>query len=299
MPTLTAAWRDYDLLDSGRGRKLERFGPVTLVRPEAQAAWPPALPRADWDAAHAVFEPAGQEGGRWQSRQALPPRWEMSYGALRFTVQANQSRQVGVFPENATHWDWIAGQVQAAARPLRVLNLFGYTGLASLAAAQAGALVTHVDASKKAVAWARDNQALSGLGDRPIRWIVEDALTYLRREQRRGVRYDGIVLDPPAFGRGPGGEVWTFEQLFDALCRACRAVLADAPRFIVATVYTRAVTGQALAAAMAGMTAGLAGAVETGELATVERSAGRLIHNAVYLRWTSMLQSLAQQSVNN
>jgi 23S rRNA (cytosine1962-C5)-methyltransferase len=299
MPTLTAAWRAYDLLDSGRGRKLERFGPVTLVRPEAQAAWSPALPRADWNAAHAVFEPAGHEGGRWQPRQPLPPRWEMSYGALRFTVQASQSRQVGVFPENAVHWDWIAGQVQAAGRPLRVLNLFGYTGLASLAAAQAGSLVTHVDASKKAVAWARDNQALSGLDDRPIRWIVEDALTYLRREQRRGVRYDGIVLDPPAFGRGPGGEVWTFEQLFDELCRACRAILADAPRFIVATVYTRAVTGQALAAAMSGMTAGLAGAVETGDLATVERSAGRLIHNAVYLRWASVPENLAQQSVNN
>jgi 23S rRNA (cytosine1962-C5)-methyltransferase len=213
----------------------------------------------------------------------------MSYGALRFWVQASQSRQVGVFPENAVHWDWIAAQVRAAGRPLRVLNLFGYTGLATLSAAQAGALVTHVDASRKAVAWARDNQALSGLDDRPIRWVVEDALTYLRREQRRGVRYDGIVLDPPAFGRGPGGEVWTFERLFDELCRACRAVLADAPRFVVATVYTRAVTGQALAAAMAGMTAGLAGAVETGALATVERSADRLIHNAVYLRWTSSL----------
>lgn len=286
MPTLTASWREYDLLDSGHGRKLERFGPVTLIRPEAQAGWPPALPRADWDAAHAAFEPAGQEGGRWRPRRPLPPRWEMAYGALRFTVQASQSRQVGVFPENAAHWDWIAGQVQAAGRPLHLLNLFGYTGLATLAAAQAGAQVTHVDASRKAVAWARDNQALSGLADRPIRWIVEDALTYLRREQRRGVRYDGIVLDPPAFGRGPGGEVWTFERLFDELCRACGAVLGEAPQFVVATVYTRGVTEQALAAAMAGMTAGLAGQPETGELATVERSASRLLHNAVYWRWT-------------
>jgi 23S rRNA (cytosine1962-C5)-methyltransferase len=210
----------------------------------------------------------------------------MGYAGLRFFVQASQSRQVGVFPENAVHWDWIAGQVRAADQPMRVLNLFGYTGLATLAAAEAGAHVTHVDASKKVVLWARANQALSGLQDRPIRWIIEDALTYLRREARRGVRYDGIVLDPPAFGRGPGGEVWTFDRLFDELLRACRAVLGAAPRFVVATVYTKGVTTEALAAAMDGMMAGLGGRVEIGELTTVERSAGRVLHNALYARWS-------------
>lgn len=286
MPILTAAnWQDYALLDSGHGRKLERFGPVALIRPEAQATWPPALPRADWDAAQARFEPAGHEGGRWQQRHPHPARWPMSYGALRFTVQASQSRQVGVFPENAVHWDWIAAQVRLAGQPLRVLNLFGYTGLATLAAAHAGAHVTHIDAAKKAVLWARDNQALSGLDDRPIRWIVEDALTYLRREARRGVRYHGIVLDPPAFGRGPGGEVWSFDRLLDELCLACRAVLDDTARFVVATVYTKDATATALAATMARLTGGLAGAVETGELATVERSAGRQLRNARYARW--------------
>ncbi len=286
MPTLTADWRDYELLDSGAGRKLERFGPATLIRPEAQATWLPALPPTAWDAAHAVFEPSGKAGGRWQHRQALPPRWEMSYGDLRFAVQASESRQVGVFPENAVHWDWIAQQARAAGWPLAVLNLFGYTGLASLAAAQAGALVTHVDASKKAVLWARDNQALSGLQDRPIRWIVEDALTYLRREQRRGVRYDGLALDPPAFGRGPDGQVWTFDRLWDELSRACRAVLSPAPRFVVATVYTKGVTAAALQAAVEAMMAGLGGRVEVGELALVERSAGRVLHLALYARWT-------------
>lgn len=286
MPILTAAnWQDYALLDSGHGRKLERFGPATLIRPEAQATWAPARPRADWDAAQARFDPAGPAEGRWQQRQPLPARWPLSYGALRFWVQASQSRQVGVFPENAVHWDWLATQVQQAGRPLRILNLFGYTGLASLAAAQAGAHVTHVDAAKKAVLWARENQALSGLSDRPIRWIVEDALTYLRREARRGVYYDGIVLDPPAFGRGPSGEIWSFDQLFEALCHACRAVLHEQARFVVATVYTKGVTLAALAAAMARMTAGLAGALETGELTTVERSAGRVLHNALYARW--------------
>jgi 23S rRNA (cytosine1962-C5)-methyltransferase len=194
---------------------------------------------------------------------------------------------VGVFPENAVHWDWIAGQVRAAGQPMRVLNLFGYTGLATLTEAEAGAHVTHVDASKKAVLWARDNQALSGLQDRPVRWIVEDALTYLRREARRGVRYDGIVLDPPAFGRGPGGEVWTFDRLFDELCRACRAVLSPAPRLVVATVYTKGVTAEALRTAIHGMVAGRGGKMEIGELATIERSAGRVLHNALYARWSS------------
>lgn len=286
MPALTAsACQDYELLDSGGGRKLERFGPMTLIRPEAQAAWRPALSAATWDAAHAAFQPVGKEGGQWVVRRPLPPRWEMRCQGLRFWVQVSESRQVGVFPENAAHWQWIADQVRPAGRPLHVLNLFGYTGLASLAAAQAGAQVTHVDASKKVVVWARENQALSGLQDRPIRWIVEDALTYLRREQRRGVRYDGIVLDPPAFGRGPAGEVWTFERLFDELCQACRAVLSRAPLFVVATVYTKGVTAAALHAALATMLAGLSGQVELGELTTVERSAGRVLHNALYARW--------------
>lgn len=287
LPVLSAVWQDYELLDSGAGRKLERFGDMTLVRPEAQAAWPPALPPSAWDAADAVFEPAGKAGGLWQARRPLPPRWQMTYGDLRFWVQASESRQVGVFPENAVHWDWIAEQVRAAGWPLAVLNLFGYTGLASLAAAQAGALVTHVDASKKAVLWARDNQALSGLQERPIRWIVEDALTYLRREQRRGVRYDGLALDPPAFGRGPDGQIWAFDRLFDELSRACRAVLSAAPRFVVATVYTKGVTAEALQAAIEALMAGLGGQVAVGELATVERSAGRVLRHALYARWES------------
>ncbi|MFZ2489579.1 MAG: class I SAM-dependent methyltransferase [Anaerolineae bacterium] len=284
MPTLTADWQDYELIDSGQGRKLERFGPVTLIRPEVQAGWQPAWPAA-WQAADAEFVASGETGGHWLARHAVPERWQMHYGSLRFWVQANQSRQVGVFPENAPHWDWIAQQVQAAPAQPRVLNLFGYTGLASLAAAAAGAHVTHVDAAKKVVTWGRANQALSGLADRPIRWLVEDALTYLRREQRRGMRYDGIVLDPPAFGRGPDGQVWTFERLFDALYTACRAVFSPTPRFLVATVYTRSMTADALRAATTALTAGLGGRVEIGELVTHERSADRLLHHALYARW--------------
>lgn len=283
---ISSAWQDYALLDSGNGRKLERFGPFTLVRPEPQATWRPALPPADWEAADAVWEGSGSPGGRWAYRRPLPERWEMGYRDLRFWVQARDSRQVGVFPENAVHWDWIAARVRSAGRPLRVINLFGYTGLATLAAAQAGAEVTHVDASRKAVAWGRDNQALSGLQDRPIRWIVEDALKYLRREARRGSRYDGIVMDPPAFGRGPGGEVWQFERLFPALCQACRAVLSPEPHFVVVTVYTAGVSADALRNMVAEhLTAGLAGRLTVGEMVAVERSAGRRLRCALFARW--------------
>lgn len=285
MRTLTTpAWQDYALLDSGGGRKLERFGPVTLIRPEAQAEWSPALPRADWDAAAAEFRPVDKTGGRWEYRRPLPPRWEMSYGDLRFWVQAAESRQVGVFPENAVHWDWIRRQAQAAGH-LRVINLFGYTGLATLAAAAAGAHVTHVDASKRAVTWARDNQALSGLHDRPIRWIVEDALTYLRREAQRGMRYDGIVMDPPAFGRGPHGEVWRFERLFAELVQAVGRVLSQVPQFVVITVYTKSVALDSLQDAIAGLVGRASGRLESGELATVEQSGGRLLRNALFVRW--------------
>lgn len=208
LPSLSATnWTDYDLLDSGDGQKLERFGPVVLARPEAQATWRPALPARDWQAAHAVYK-QGEQGGRWQVQKGLERRWVIDYLGLRCQLEIDESRHVGVFPENAVHWDWIEAKVTTARRPVNMLNLFGYTGLATLAAARAGAQVTHVDASKRAVNRARQNQVLSGLVDKPVRWIVEDALKYLRREARRGVRYEGIIMDPPAFGRGPAGEVW-------------------------------------------------------------------------------------------
>ena len=288
MKALSSDWQDYDLLDSGQGRKLERFGPYTLVRPEPSADWQPVLPQTTWDRAHAEFrfDRRGREG-HWRLRQALPERWPLQYRGLRFWVQARESRQVGVFPENATHWDWIGRQIARAERPVHVLNLFGYTGLATLAAARAGARVTHVDASKKAVTWARDNQALSGLADRPVRWIVDDALKYVSREERRGVRYDGIVMDPPAFGRGPQGEVWAFDRLFPGLCDACRAVLAPAPLFVVVTAYTKSVDAAWLEATVADTMAGFGGSLEVGELVTRERSGGRTIANALYARWAA------------
>src|SRR5581483_1392385 len=236
-------WRDYELLDSGDGLKLERFDPYIFVRPEVQAMWKQSLSEKEWASAHAVFQPTNEEsGGHWIAKKKIPERWEMNYdlsigSRLRFWVMTTPGRHLGVFPEVASHWDFMADTVQKANHSSKVLNLFGYTGLASLAAAAAGAQVTHVDASKKSVNWARENQELSGLSDKPIRWIVDDALKFVQREARRGAKYDGIILDPPKFGRGPKGEVWEVYKSLPDLLESCRAVLSDKPLFMIVTVY--------------------------------------------------------------
>ncbi len=286
-------WTDYELMDSGRGAKLERYGDYIFVRPEHQAVWSPALPEKVWQTAHATFVASGGEsGGAWNFHKQVKPSWEMRYKGLRFYAHAGGSRQLGVFPEQACHWDWMAEKIRASvqtsgAQSPQVLNLFGYSGLATLAVAQAGARVAHVDAAKKAIALGRENQELSGLSDKPIRWLVDDAFKFVNREVRRGSHYDGIILDPPKFGRGPQGQVWElFESLPDLLSN-CRALLSEKPLFVVLTAY--AIRASALSAyyAMEEMVAGLGGSVETGELALVESSAGRILSTAIYARWSS------------
>jgi 23S rRNA (cytosine1962-C5)-methyltransferase len=281
-------WEDYALLDSGDGHKLERFGPYTFVRPEPQAAWRAKLPPERWNAADAVFEITDKKGGgEWRFSRPLRSPWVMQYKALKFLAQVTASRHLGVFPENATHWDWIKEQIEAARRPVQVLNLFGYTGLATLAAAQAGAKVTHVDAARQAVRLARQNQALSGLEACPIRWIIDDALKFAQREERRGARYEGVIMDPPRFGRGAQGEVWEFLTLFSALCEVCRAILSPRPLFLVLTAYTPQVELQDLRDAISGMMGESAGTLTAGRLVTVEQSAGRVIPNALCVRWAA------------
>ena len=296
-------WSDYELLDSGDGQKLERFGPYVFSRPEVQAFWSKTLPQEKWQAAHAAFKPTGEEsGGHWEFKKKVAEKWEMRYAlnpspfpagrdGLRFWAQTTPGRHLGVFPECAANWDWmgevIKQQTKGENRSINVLNLFGYTGLATLTAAAFGAKVTHVDASKKSVTWARENQSLSGLAEKPVRWIVDDALKFIQREARRGVKYDGIILDPPKFGRGPKGEVWEIYKSLPVLLDACRAVLSHQPLFVVLTVYAVKVSalhvGQALGEAMRG----LGGKLEAGELVTQEKSAGRLLSQAVYARWRS------------
>lgn len=293
LPSLTiltsTAWQDYELLDSGDGQKLERYGPYRLLRPEPEAVWQRALPESEWNKAHAVFKPTPEEnGGHWKQLHKLPARWTMRYGELQFYVQTTASRHVGVFPEQAAQWDWISRQIEASRRPLRVLNLFGYTGLATLAAARAGASVTHLDASRKVVDWAHENLSLSGLEDKPVRWIVDDALKFVQREVRRGAGYDGIILDPPKFGRGPKGEVWEFYKLLPNLLTACRQILSKQPVFIALTAYAVKASALTLYYAMQETLGGYSGSVTAGEIALTEKSAGRLLSTAIYARWSSL-----------
>lgn len=235
---LTPAWSDYQLLDSGNGKKLERFAEFTLIRPEPQAKWPTMLAETLWQPADGEFTKGGPgRQGSWKFRKPIPDRWMMQRKNLRFWVQPAPSGHVGVFPDQACHWDWMAETIGSAVAPVKLLTLFGHTGLATLAAAAAGAEVTHVDASRKAVAWARENQALSGLNHRPIRWIVEDALTFVRREARRGNRYDALMVDPPIFGRGPDGQVWKLDSSLPELLSACANVLSKSAAFVLLNVY--------------------------------------------------------------
>lgn len=278
-------WKDYALLDSGDGLKLERFGKYVFARPESQAMWKPSL-TSEWKNADAVFIPSGEEsGGHWELKKKVDEKWEMKYGDLRFWTMTTPGRHLGVFPEVAAHWDWFSGLIANAKREVNVLNLFGYTGLATLAAASAGAKVTHVDASKKSVGWARENQALSNLTEKPIRWIVEDALKYVQREARRGVKYDGIILDPPKFGRGPKGEVWEVYKSLPNLFETLRECLSNDPLFVVTTVYAVRASAVHVAQAMDDMMQGFGGKSDMGELITREQSAGRLLSQAVYARW--------------
>ena len=284
----TSGWDDYELLGSGGGQKLERYGAFRLVRPEAETLWRPARPEAEWLAADAAFKPGAEEqGGNWVERTRLPDEWIMGYGGLRFAVQVSGSRHVGVFPEQAPYWDWIAAQVEAADRPVEVLNLFGYTGLATLAALRAGAKVTHVDASRKAIQWAQRNQSLSGLEDAPVRWLVDDALKFVQREARRGRKYEGLILDPPKFGRGPKGQVWEFYKLLPDLLQACGEILSPDVQFVALTAYAVKASPRTLQQALAEMLSPhvSGGHLEAGELALRESGGGRLLPMAVFARW--------------
>ena len=281
-------WKDYELLDSGNGLKLERFGPYSFIRPEHQAVWKTALDQLRWDNAQASFIATNEEsGGHWKFREQIPESWLMNYRGLVFKARPANSRHLGVFPEQAVHWDWISQQIKDAGRIVNVLNLFGYTGIATLAAAKAGSKVTHVDASKKAIIQARENQALSGLEAAPIRWILDDVLKFIRREARRGMNYDGIILDPPKFGRGPKGEVWEFFNMLPELLQEIRPLFIERPLFLVITAYAIRASALTLYYAIDEMMSGFSGETTAGELVVRERSASRQISLAIYARWAA------------
>ena len=283
-------WGDYGLVDSGDGRKLERYGPHRFIRPEPQALWTPR--QADWDA-DGEFVPGADEdgGGRWQFNRAIPREgWPLAWpnGAeeARFTAQCTPFRHLGFFPDMAPVWDWM-GQKLAGREDANTLNLFGYTGVGSLALSRFGPVV-HVDASKKSVAQARDNAALSGFEDRPIRWLVDDAAKFAAREVRRERRYDGIILDPPKFGRGPNGEVWRLEDNLPGLMADCRQLLDAESRFLFLTVYAVRMSSLALGGLLAELFADLPGTIEHGDLAVREDGpGGRMLPTAIFARWSA------------
>ncbi len=231
-------WVDYQLIDTSDGERLESWKGHTLVRPDPQIIWKTERRNPTWRNADAVYHRSQRGGGEWEYRKKLPESWQISYGNLNFIIRPTGFKHTGLFPEQAVNWDYMADLIKNAGRPVNVLNLFAYTGGATLACANAGASVCHVDASKGMVQWARDNAVASNLSDKPIRWIVDDCEKFVEREIRRGKTYDAIIMDPPSYGRGPGGEVWKLEDCIYDLVKLCSNVLSDKPLFFVLNSYT-------------------------------------------------------------
>jgi len=274
-------WADWALIDCGNGQKFERYGPITVVRPEPQAMWVPA--RDDWDP-DATFVPGSDEegGGRWVEHRPVPRRWGLERDGAKFNASLTPFRHLGFFPDMAPQWDWMRQRASDA----EVLNLFGYTGVGTLLLSEVGARLVHVDASKKSVEQGRENAVLSGLDERPIRWIVDDASKFTAREVRRGRHYDGILLDPPKFGRGPDGEVWRLEENLAPLLAHCRRLLNENSRFLVLTVYAVRMSALSIGELLKQKLGDLGGTVEVGEMAVREEARGLLLPTAIFARWS-------------
>jgi 23S rRNA (cytosine1962-C5)-methyltransferase len=275
-------WDDWGLIDSGHGRKLERYGPVRVIRPEPQAMWAPASD--EWQA-DATFVPGSDEegGGRWVQHNPVPKSWPLSRDGVRFNASLTPFRHLAFFPDMAPQWDWMRSRAADA----EILNLFGYTGVGTLLLSEAGGRLVHVDASKKSVEGGKANAALSGMADRPIRWMVDDAAKFAAREVRRGRRYDGILLDPPKFGRGPDGEVWRLEEHLAPLLADCRKLLDADSRFLVLTVYAVRMSALAIGELLRQVTENLGGTVECGEMSVREEARGLLLPTAIFARWSN------------
>ena len=282
-------WADYGLIDSGNGRKLERYGRFRFIRPEGQALWAPA--KDDWRA-QAEFIPGSDEdgGGRWEFSEPVPREgWPLKWDDVSFTAQNTPFRHLGFFPDMAPVWSWMREQVAdrlVTGEAPECLNLFGYTGVGTLALAAKGVKMVHVDASKKSVEAARANAVLSGMADKPIRWMTDDATKFIAREVRRGRRYDGILLDPPKFGRGPEGEVWKLEEGLPGLIADCRKLLDAESRFLFLTVYAVRMSALAIGELLNQALGDLGGKVEAGELAVREEARGLLVPTAIWARWS-------------
>ena len=281
-------WRDFELLDCSRGEKLERWGRYTVVRPDPQAIWD--TPRSDrrWQRCDGRYTRSASGGGSWD-RGSLPASWQISYGELTFNVKPMSFKHTGLFPEQAANWDYIMRKIRSAGRPVSVLNLFAYTGAATVAALAAGASVCHVDAAKGMVAWAKENAASSGVADRPVRWIVDDCARFVEREIRRGRRYDAIIMDPPSYGRGPGGEVWKLEDDLWDFVSLTAGVLSDDPLFVIINSYTTGLSPSVLTyIAESIFTRRFGGRAESRELGLPVTATGLCLPCGAACRWETL-----------
>jgi len=277
----------YELQDSGEQAKLERFGDYVLQRPAPVALWSRHLPAAAWAEAEATFVRRSSGGGSWHHRRPLPEWWTLTLGEVTLKIKPTDFGHLGCFPEHSEQWAWMAQQIRLARRPISLLNLFAYTGGSTLAAVQAGASVCHLDSSRGVVAWARENAALCGLSDQPVRWIVDDVIKFVRRELRRGRRYEAIILDPPSFGRGPKGEVWKIERHLAPLLQDCRRLLSDRPLFVLLSCHSPGFTPLVLQNLLADALADCGGQFTSSEMVLPERGSGRSLPGGSYARWVA------------
>ena len=300
-PALIVAdrWRDYALLDCGDGLKQERWGQFTLVRPDPQIIWPrsggepgrtTAAAGTSWENWDGFYHRSETGGGKWDFRRQLPDSWQIGYAplGLTFKIRPTSFKHTGLFPEQAVNWDWFSAKIKtarAAGREISVLNLFGYTGAASVAAAKAGASVCHVDAAEGMVKWCRENAALSGLADAPIRYLADDCLKFARRELKRGRKYDAIIMDPPTYGRGATGEMWKLEDDLWPLLTECRALLGEAPLFFLINAYTARLSPTVVANLLAELLADRGGAITAGEVGLPIQRDGKILPCGIYGRW--------------
>jgi 23S rRNA (cytosine1962-C5)-methyltransferase len=279
---------DYELLDTGEGEKLERVGKYKFVRPFEDAVWAKSLAKKDWAEVDGKFHTSkkGEKAG-WKLNKSLPKKWEINYKDIKFSVLPTQFRHFGFFSEQASHWDFIENSIKNSGRHIKFLNLFGYTGVASLFALRAGAEVTHLDASKTSLTWAKENQELSGLSEMPMRIICDDAVKFLEREAKRGNKYDAVIMDPPKHGRGPNGEIWKIEEMLPKLLENVRKVLSNKPLFVILTSYAIESSSLSLRYALEEAMKNFSGETENGELCVLEKSNNRIISLANTAVWKS------------
>lgn len=282
-------WKEYELLDFGEGAKFERFGPIengyTIVRPDPRAVWEKTLPEESWLNADANFTRTDPRTGVWTLKRNPPSPWHIHYKNLTFTLRPTEFKHVGIFPEQAANWDWLTNTINS--KPVSILNLFAYTGGATMASLAAGAKVTHVDAAKSTIQWAKENLVASGLSEKPVRFIEDDAFKFVSREIKRGNTYDGIILDPPRFGRGSKGEIWKLETDLPKLLVACKQILSKTPMFVLINAYTADISSLVLDHLLKDMTNDLGGTREFGELTLKDTASEKLLPSGILARWIS------------